>query len=202
MKRNIRYTIIFLFVLASIVSFLFVNLGKYLDVSQKSVPSDVIVCLDGGDGHRASKALELYRKGYSSSGKILLTVSSSFKSKPPPASYYYNDYLLKNNILPGNIIRIKNAHNTVEELVAIRNYLLANNLKSALIVSAPPSTRRMIFIAKHIVTFDMYGLSVRMIGSDTLWWNREYFYKNKYATNYAILEVIKLLYNYIRVKTT
>jgi len=53
------------FVLCSLF-FLFFSLGKWIDVTEKPVKADIIVCLGGGTSERVQKAVSLYAQGYSS----------------------------------------------------------------------------------------------------------------------------------------
>ena len=56
--RKILYLLLF-FVFCYI--FIFLNLGKFLNVTGEPVNSDVIVSLGGGDLERIKKAIELYK---------------------------------------------------------------------------------------------------------------------------------------------
>lgn len=182
----------------SFSGFIIINLGKFVDITQEPISSDVIVCLAGDYNYRINKALELYKKGYSRSNKIILTGSTKDKIRLPNDSICKNKitYLRTMGVPLKNIVYTGNAHNTMQEIQDLKDYLLVNHLKSALIVSDSPHSRRIVLLANNVVKFNMLDLTIRVVSSDVPWWDHDYYYKNKKAFYYVLREVIKIPYNY------
>ncbi len=197
---KIKFISFFLILVVFFIIFSIVNLGKFLDVTQKPSSSDVIVCLSGSAGYRIKKALSLYQKGYSKSDKIIFTGSPTMKMKLADGTYCKNQirYLKKEGVSSKNIIYIRNLYNTMQEILAVKSYLLDHNMKSVLIVSDAAHSRRIIFLANNIAKFDTLDLKIKVIASNTPWWDREHYYKNKKGINFAVLEIVKIPYNYIK----
>ena len=86
----------------------------------------------------------------------------------------------------------------MQELWVVKEYLLNHHLKSALIVTDPPSTRRVSFLANNVADFSKVGLKVSVVGSNAAWWDREHYYTNKTARVVVPQEIVKLPYNYIK----
>ena len=105
---KIKIIFLFLFLVIFFIGLAIVNLGKFLDITEKPSSSDIIVCLSGSAGYRIKKALSLYQKGYSRSHKIIFIGSPSMKMKLIDGSYCKNKitYLAKGGVDPQNIIHI------------------------------------------------------------------------------------------------
>ncbi len=195
MKKIIKYTAIFIILLTGTATFLIPNLGKFLDITQEPTPSDVVVSLDGGGIYRVKKALDLYRKGYSKSYKIIIT-SSPIRW----GSRCHNaiTFLKKEDVPLQDIVNIRNLHNTMQEILTVKDYLIIHHFKSVIIVSDEPYSRRILFLANKVAKFEESGLKVTVVGSNAPWWDRDYYYMNKTGTVEAILEIVKLPYNYVK----
>jgi len=85
----------------------FLNLGNFVDVSKKSVRSDIIVAF-GGDysGCRLKEAMKFYKEGYSKSRKILYTSRDSV-SRSLDKSGSRKQYLLTNGVPEKDIVHIR-----------------------------------------------------------------------------------------------
>ena len=189
MSKKISYlSILFVIVFTMIV----INLGKFFDVSETPKKADVIVCLGGGAAERIKKSLELYLSGYSKSGKIILTGTTGLNKKENKITF-----LVRNGILREDIIFLKGTSNTMNEVLVLKNYLLENSMKSVMFVSDPPHSRRIMFLANTIAKYNYYGLSCFVVGSDVVWWNKEYYYENNEAIRFVMSEVLKVPFNYI-----
>ena len=105
-----------------IIVYLFLNLGNFMDVTEKPQQADIIVSLGGDDyGCRVKKAVSLYKKGISTSKILLYTgpdeTHSNFKEFRSKKQYFLNQNLKNKNIL--HVYRITN---TMEELLFIKKY--------------------------------------------------------------------------------
>ena len=189
--RKISYLSLFFIIILSIV---FVNLGKFFDITEMPKKMDIIVCLGGGGSERIKKSLELYLSGYSKSGKIVLT---GIGLKQEEKKDYRTLYLVKNGVSMENIIFFKGTSNTMKEISVLKNYLLDNNMEGAILVTDPPHSRRIIFLANAIAKYKHDGLSCFVVGSDVAWWNKKDYYKHNKAIRFVMSEMLKLPYNYI-----
>ena len=177
--------------------YIFINLGKFVDVSSEPVQSDIIVAL-GGDfsGCRLKKALELYKKGYSKSGKILYTSRDSV-SKSLDKSGSREQYLLNHGVAEENIVHVKRemVFNTMEEVLFIKKYMLYHHYKSVLIVSHPQHSRRIQTFAKYFAKYEDSGLTLHIASCQPKWWNAKKYYESDISRKVTFMEVEKLLYN-------
>ena len=89
---NFKKALIVFLPLFVLLSWGFLNLGKWLDVTQKPVNSDLVVCLGGGTIDRVKKSIELFEKGYAN--KFLLLGES----------WYNQPYIQKN--YPNIVVKI------------------------------------------------------------------------------------------------
>ena len=194
-----KHLIITLFLL-TLLTYSILNLGRFLDVAQEPEPSDVVACLSGCDKYRMAKMVELYRQGYVKRSIIILTSPEPLDETTQSNAYCkkHTAQLQKEHIADKVIVCSKQISNTMQELLAVKEYLLAHHLKSALIVTDPPITRRASFLADKIADFGKSELKVNVVGSNAPWWDREHYYSNKTANAEVILEVVKLPYNYIK----
>ena len=180
--------------------YIFINLGKFVDVSSKPIKSEIIVSL-GGDpsGYRLKKALEIYKQGYSNSGKILYTsydgVSKSLDKSGSREQYLQHQGVLKQDIIQ---VRSKMVSNTMEEVLFIKKYMLFHHYRSVLIVSHTPHTRRIQTFAKYFAQYEDSGLVLHIASYQPKWWNAENYYENKISFKATLLEVEKLVYNILK----
>ncbi len=182
---------------------IFINLGKFVDVTKKPVKSDIIVSL-GGDtgGSRIKTALKLYQNGFSKSGKFIYTEKDSI-----PRSFYptmsRRDYLEHNGVQSQDIVHVDETviTNTMEEIFFIKMYMLQHNLKSVIFVSHPHHSRRISTLAKAVADYNEAGLQLITISCNPEMWNREHYYKNKTAVRVTLIEIGKLCYNLIKYGT-
>lgn len=190
----------FLFFFILLGLYIFINLGKFVDVSSIPVESDIIVSL-GGDpsGCRLKKALKIYKQGYSNSGKILYTsydsVSKSFDKSGSKKQYLQNQGVLKQDIIQ---VRSKMVSNTMEEVLFIKKYMLFHHYRSVLIVSDPYHTRRIQIFAKYFAQYEDSDLVLHIASCQPKWWNAKKYYKNKISFKATLLEVEKLAYNVLK----
>ncbi len=168
---------------------IFINLGKFFNVSQPPYKSDVIVCLGGGSGERVERTLQLYQQGYSRFQKIILTGSIEVRGNRNLRNK--RQYLIDNGVPKDKILFLPKTTNTMKEMRILKHYLLDHHLQSVMIVSDPPHSRRIMFLANSIAHYRDNGLSVRVVSSHPQWWNQQEFYKNRKALSYVVAEIIK-----------
>ena len=191
MKKMLFGFIIFLLFLF----FIFLNLGKWMDVTEKPVKADIIVCLGGGDHHRINRSLELYRDGYAKKGLLLLTGDDV---TPARKRRGYKDFRVR--LLKEKYSEIQYAHfpdltSTREEVKYIKNYMKDHAYKSALIVTDPPHSGRYSLLNILIRVEGDENMTFHMVSSGVKWWDRKHYYKNKFARKYTIRQFIKIPYN-------
>ncbi|WP_456383357.1 YdcF family protein [Hydrogenimonas sp.] len=183
-----KFLVIVIFV-CGVLIYSFLNLGKFLDISESPQKVDIIASLGGYRlKDRIKKAYNLYEKGYSKSKKII--INSDF-------DIYAFSYLKEKGVKEENIIFMKNASNTMNEIYFIKNYMLKNKMHSVIIVSDPPHLRRIKLMA-HLANFKKLHLRCIVIGSEAQWWNRNHYYRHGFALSNAISELVKLVFNYIK----
>ena len=183
--------------------YIFLNLGKFVDVTEPPKQADIIVSL-GGDyfGCRLKTAVELYKKGYSKSGKFIYTgrdtVSHSLEE-----SLSRKQYILKNGVNEKKIIHVNKGiiDNTMEEVLFIKKYMLHYNYQSVLFVSHPQHSRRISLLAQLIGKYEENHLNISIVSCNPLWWNSTDYYKNKIAFVVTFDELKKIGYNLIKYAT-
>jgi len=189
---------LFLFFLLGIV--IFINLGRFVDVTKKPVQADLIVSL-GGDTHgcRLTKALELYKAGFSKSKKIIYT-STDFIYNKSLATRSRKAYLQNEGVEAENIVNVDASlvTNTMEELFFVKEYMLRYHLKSVIFVSHPTHSGRIVRLADYIAGYKNSGLSLMVASYEPAWWNREHYYTNRHAIKETGIAIIKLIYNLVK----
>ncbi len=195
------YKVFFVFIFIVIIGiYLFLNLGKFIDVSKEPVKSDIIVSL-GGDysGCRIREALHLYKQGFSISGKFMYTSRDSVSSSIDK-SESRKQYLLNNEVRAKDIVHVRKemVFNTMEEVLFIKKYMLFHNYKSVLIVSHPQHSRRIQTFAKYIADYKKYGLDLHIASCHPRWWNAAKYYENETSFKVTIQEFLKLVYNLLK----
>ena len=177
--------IIFSFtVILLLLSFVFLNLGKWIDVTGKPVKSDIIVCLGGGTIDRVKKSIELLEEG--NAEKFLLIGES-----------WYNQPYIKKNYPDMNIVIDESPKNTKEEVLFTKEYMKEHSYKSALIVTDPPHSGRVKLLTSLILVGGDENMTFHMIASEVKWWNAEHYYKSKRARSAVLHEVMGMVYHLI-----
>lgn len=193
MKKLLYFSVFFIFILI----FLFLNLGRFLDVTEPPSKTDLLVCL-GGNKNRIIKVLELYKGKYLNTDKIILTGYEN------PKSYNINsneiiDLRLKkiNNKEYENIDFVYNntLKSTAEEIFFVKKYMKENNLKKVIFVTEFPHSRR-VKLLFNILDANI-NLEASIVSNDYKIWNADQYYKNKYTLSYSLIEAIKILHNIV-----
>jgi len=182
---------------------MFINLGCFVDVTEEPKQSDIIVSLgDDFSGCRLKKALSIYKKGYSSVGKLVYTGRDALNPSID-ASGSKTTYLLRQNLKNKEFTHIDKSIilNTMEEVLFIKKYMLYHNYKSVMFVSHPQHSRRIKVFAEYIANYKESGLDLSIVSCDPIWWSKKTYYLNKTALKVTIYEIVKLFYNLIKYGT-
>ena len=172
----------------------FFNFGNYLDVTEKPVKSDLIVCLGGGEYlTRIKKSLELYRAGYARKDILLITGGNANTIKDPSTDHrivYLNKQ--KDTI---SVVYNPYTKNTAEEILFIKNYMKKYDYRTVLIVTDPSHARRIRMLAE--IFAPKQNIDMVIVSTEPQWWDSKTYYLNRYARYMALSESIKIPYNYL-----
>lgn len=191
MKKHYKSIISFVFISLGIAYYI-KNLGNYFDITRPPIKSDVILCLGGETEYRVFKAFELFKLGYSTKNKIIITdkYASMVSSKI--------DFLKANGLIEEtNIINNSKTQNTYEELMFMKKYMLKNNYKSLIILSSPAHSKRINMLIENFIKFSDSNITFIIVGDNVEWWNKSEYYKNRKAVSFVSQEFFKIIYNYI-----
>lgn len=120
-------------------------IGKSLFVNEVLQPVDIIIVLSGDDeGYRLRHAFNLYQKGYAK--KILLSGGTNLWEET--GIDLMEKYLVKLGVSQEDILSEKESESTVENALFSKKVLEKRGLKSAIVVTSPPHTRRVSVIFK------------------------------------------------------
>ncbi len=180
MKRIILILIFLLLLL----SFIFLNLGKWIDITKKPIKSDLIVCLGGGTVERVKKSIGLFESGYSTKSVFILLGES-----------WYNQPYIKKNHPELSLIIDESPKNTLEEVQFIKKYMNDNSYKSVLIVTDPPHSKRVSLLTSLVSVEGDENMTFHFVSSSVKWWDKECYYENKHARNSVWHESIRTLYH-------
>ncbi len=178
----------------------FLNLGRFLDVTRPPVAADIIVDL-GGEwyGHRIKKTLELYKAGYAKSDYIVLTGSRQLQLQEE--GHCFSDkihYLRYHHIDSGHIIYAPGTYNTAEEIAYLKSLMIRHGWHTALIVTDPPHSRRILFLAQWIYDCPNASLHCIVVGDDVRWWHPDTYFLHRQSLLYALSELTKLSFYLVK----
>ena len=183
MKKFVSILGIFLLLLLV----LFFGLGRWLDVTEPAVKSDIVVCLGGGTRKRVDRAMELVQSKNVKSKKLLMVGES-----------WYNLPYIREHYRDVDVEVYAALSHTRDEIRFIKSYMRRHGLKSALIVTDPPHSRRVKILLSFIES-DMNGsFEFHIVGSRLKWWDKNEYYRNETARHYAFTELLKIPYNLYR----
>ena len=200
MKHAKKYLFLLFFLLLLL---LFSRLGSFVDCTQIPVRSDLIVSLGGDEGgSRLKKTLQLYKEGFSASGKLLYTGTDALSSACS-LSQSRKAFLLEEGIAEKAIVHIDQTliSNTMEEVFFIKAYMQKHFYSSVIFVSHPQHSRRIAMMAEDIAGYENAGLRFVVVGTDSPWWNAQKYYSNETSLKVTLYEVLKLGYNLLKYKT-
>ena len=168
-----------LFVLAIAVFWIFLRLGTWLVVQDPLAPAEVIVVLSGHMPYRAMEAARLYGKKAAPQVWVTQPVSPAEQLAkmriPFVGEDFYSQRVLMALNVPALAIRIlpDPAANTAQEIEEIGRMAREANIRTVVIVTSAPHTRRVRAIWKRLVG-DSPRLIVRHPIDDSFnaqrWW--------------------------------
>jgi uncharacterized SAM-binding protein YcdF (DUF218 family) len=166
-------------------------LGAYLIISSDLQAANAIVVLSGGDESRMSEALQLYNENYAR--MIILTETGrTAEGYSQLHSFDMRIVLLSNGVPSGNmLITNRLVSSTRDEALAVKNLMINQQMKSAIIVTDPYHTRRALDIFKEIFKDTDIRLSIQPVHNS--WYNSRTWFLKFDGWKYTILEYIKLL---------
>lgn len=124
---------------------LLTKIGEILILNEAPYKVDVIIVLSGDDeGQRLRHAFNLYQKRFSK--KILLSGGTNLWEET--GIDLMEMYLIKLGVSQEDIISEKRSESTVENASFSKQLLEERGLKSAIVVTSPPHTRRVSMIFK------------------------------------------------------
>jgi uncharacterized SAM-binding protein YcdF (DUF218 family) len=166
-------------------------LGAYLIISSELQPANAIVVLSGGDESRMKQALQLYNENYAK--MIVLTeTGQTTEGFTQLYSFDMRIVLLSHGIPSGNIlITDRLVSSTRDEALAVKNLMISQQMKSAIIVTDPYHTRRAFNIFKENFADTDIQLSIQPVQSS--WYNSRTWFLKIAGWKFTILEYIKLL---------
>lgn len=186
--------ILFLLLASFFILFGLKNLGYFFDITKQPKTADLIVSLGGAGKDRIKKAEQLYGENLSQSRKIILTGVAPYSAKTKLTNIDERiSYLTKRGISLENILLSTKTNNTLQEIKFIKQYMINNHLKSVLVVSDSPHSRRILFFANTVLRYPQSGLEIRVVSSDAPWWNTETYYTNMTAITFIFTEFIKYI---------
>jgi alcohol dehydrogenase class IV len=162
------------------------NFGKWMDVTQKPVKSDMVVCLGGGTVERVKRSVALLEEGYASKSRFLLLGES-----------WYNQPYLSKKYPNLSVLIDETPKNTKEEILYLKKYMVVHGYRSALIVTDPPHSRRVEILLSLLHVPGDEKMSFRIVSSEQPWWNAERYYENAHARKAVMHESVKILGSYL-----
>lgn len=179
MKKLTAVLLFFLLVATLVV----LDAGRFVDVTQTPRKSDIIVCLGGGTTARVDKSMQLLAAGYASRKTVLVMGESWYNH--PYIQKYYSDV---------NIVIDEHPKDTVQELLAVKKYMLENALDSAVIVTDPPHSGRVRLLLSLLEDESDRGLRFTVVGSNVAWWDKAHYYRNAKARKVVLHELGGIAY--------
>ncbi len=121
------------------------GIGKCLVINEVPQQVDILIVLSGDDeGYRVRHAYHLYQKGFAK--KILLSGRTNLWEET--GIDLMERYLVQLGISREDILSEKRSESTVENALFSKKILEERGLKSAIVVTSPPHTRRVSLIFK------------------------------------------------------
>jgi uncharacterized SAM-binding protein YcdF (DUF218 family) len=167
------------------------GLGAYLIISSDLQAANAIIVLSGGDESRMSEALQLYNENFAK--KIILTeTGQTVEGFSQLHSFDMRIVLLSNGVPSGNIfITDRLVSSTHDEALAVKNLMINQQMKSAIIVTDPYHTRRALNIFQENFNDTDIRLSIQPVPNS--WYNSRTWFLKLDGWKFTMLEYIKLV---------
>lgn len=165
--------------------------GAYLIISSDLQAANAIIVLSGGDESRMSEALRLYNENYAK--MIILTeTGQTTEGYSQLHSFDVRIVLLSNGVPSGNIlVTNRSVSSTRDEALSVKNLMINQQMKSAIIVTDPYHTRRAYNIFNEIFANTNIRLSIQSVHNS--WYNSRTWFLKIDGWKFTILEYLKLL---------
>ena len=165
--------------------------GAYLIISSDLQAANAIIVLSGGDESRMSEALRLYNENYAK--MIILTeTGQTTEGYSQLHSFDMRIVLLSNGVPSGNILVTNRlVSSTRDEALSVKNLMINQQMKSAIIVTDPYHTRRAYNIFNEIFANTNIRLSIQSVHNS--WYNSRTWFLKIDGWKFTILEYLKLL---------
>lgn len=160
--------------------------AKLLVVDEKLETANVLI-VPSGDWERAIYAAELYKLGWAP--EIIMSGCGGMAKKMALTA-------VKEGVEPKDIILEEHAISTYENALYSRNIVLANNFKSAIIVSSPYHMRRTKLVFGRV--FKNTGVKLLYSSTKNSDFNVDGQCKSKVDRAVVIREYLKLIYYWFR----
>lgn len=177
-----------LYIAISIIALLFIiiiathvlwleAIARFLIISEKLSPADVIVVLGGGGPERVWNGVNLYKEKH---GKYMIFTGMEYKLPGLRTTWpqLAKQEALSMGIPEEVIIMEERPTSTYEDAIFVKDDMLSRGFRSAIIVSSPHHTRRARMIFKKVFK-DQKDISLQITpfeGGDfqvKKWWTRE-----------------------------
>lgn len=152
-------------------------LGEFLVVSTPLEPADVVVVMGGGGTHRMDRGIELYRQGYSRSGKLVITGGSLGPDIFAEGSWAALGarYAQGKGVPREDLLLADWTESTYDDALAVQQTMKQSGLGSAIIVSDGFHMRRTLWIMGKEIPGVRLKASPAYSSSLSVdrWWTRE-----------------------------
>jgi len=186
-KKGLIISIVAFLVISSLTCLIFID--RWLTIRDEAEKVDAIICLGGGSGERLQKVVKLYKKGYAPI--VILTAS---EISDPEVREFAVDlkrrFLLHKGIPSQSIISEFESDNTYFEVKNITDFMISNNLHSAIVVSDAYHMRRVSCVFRKIFRNNVKLLYVPAEAK----WAEGHWWGNEKSLVYVFNEVLKLGY--------
>lgn len=153
----------------------FFTAGRYLNIEQKPVKSDVIIVLGGGDGERALEASKLYKAHYAP-----YVILSNGGTRGRPSTYAAKQeigWLIDDGVPLSAIIPELQSQSTYGNAVYTKKIMKTHRFKSAIVVSSTYHMRRSQYIFDKVFHHSNIKLIYRGAQTPgyypTKWWTTD-----------------------------
>ncbi|MDP2727024.1 MAG: YdcF family protein, partial [Dehalococcoidia bacterium] len=152
-------------------------LGEFLVVSTPLEPADVVVVMGGGGTHRVNQGMELYRRGFSRSGKLIITggpLDTDIFAEGTWAALG-GKYAMSKGMPREGLILADWTESTYDDVQAVKNVMQEKGFRSAILVSDIFHMRRTMWLMGKVmpgVKFMASPAPAPLLRVDR-WWTRE-----------------------------
>lgn len=178
-------TIASLLIIIGFLIYSFFNLGIFLDITKEPTKTELLVCLGGGyHEKRVQKTIELYKNNFFTGKNIIFT------GVPSLDKYVYKNFDSKTNIIVNSKLK-----NTMEEVLAIKEFIKQNNISSVTFITEAPHSKRIELFWENFGE-NLANVNFSVVASELKNWDKQNYFENKSSREYAFGEAAKLVYNF------